>query len=941
MIETISLNGSWQLGLDPERRGKAEGWAQDGIPEGVAAHEVRVPSVWNVIPGLGRYTGVAYYQRELTCPEISPGEQLRLRFEAVNHSCEVWFAGERLGAHTGGYMPFEFDLSAYSGRSGLLVVRVVDYPKEGEFEGVRQADVACAKESWYYTYGGIYQDVSLVRVPDVHVAGQVIAVDPATGDVKVRARLRNVTGDALTPAVRIEEDCSGREVFCETLPPVMDADGEPQDWVFRVETPNSWSPATPFLYRLKLGFFKDGEFQEYTNVRFGFRTFELRGGRFYLNGEEVIIKGGLLQPNYPLSLVVPQDAAMARREICLLKEAGFNLVRSHVRPADPAYLDMCDEIGLLVHQETPCGWIENSELGYQACLDEMTALYARDQHHASIVMWGILNENFSVPEKERLELLDWSRKLDPTRPCIDDSGIAGALTWERLVWVDQSWSMGPGQDQPEPLEDHHHYPPVPLPPNWYKWLQQLGDRDQMAGNECLGSCRGWREKLYSRMGQRAGNAVFMSETGYGGFPNYDEVLKGFEGYPQHPECEDYVRYRDEVARAIGEAGLDWRATLEQSQVIQGQGMLRMIEAMRSNPMLSGYVITQVNDAAWEHFAGFLDCWRQPKESYVYLKTANQDLLLLIDGYTPVGYANVSRELRVKVVNDTPFEGSVVLHIQLSDGEERWREEKAVALRQGIQELGAFSVPVPKAGCYVLSFRLSAGGEVIAERTEQLVAVAVTKPDAAEAKRICLVGADEEVRTRFVQVLGQDAFVDDAEGADVIVIDHLPLADAAAWQPWVERCWSGARVMVMNQEPPEAMLETVNVPFEGLHDHDFPCEGLTEALGCEVELRNAHGFFLSNNHYLHEGGLTNGLPAGGLLDEAYAGVTAGYGFVPIPEAEVMGGAFCQRKFGDVELKPAATLMKLKVGSGQWCFCQFRLREFLGRHPYMDQLLLNLL
>src|SRR5262249_60003462 len=84
---------------------------------------------------------------------------------------------------------------------------------------------------------------------------------------------------------------------------------------------------------------------------FGMRDFSVRNGQFLLNGCPTSLQGVWLQPNYPVTLVAPPDRELMERELRLVKEAGFNLLRAHIRPAPPGYLDLADELGLLVYAE--------------------------------------------------------------------------------------------------------------------------------------------------------------------------------------------------------------------------------------------------------------------------------------------------------------------------------------------------------------------------------------------------------------------------------------------------------------------------------------------------------------------------------------------------------------------------------------------------------------
>ena len=96
---------------------------------------------------------------------------------------------------------------------------------------------------------------------------------------------------------------------------------------------------------------------------FGMRDFAVRDGQFFLNDEPIYLRGVLLQPNYPVGLVAPPTREMMEREITVMKDAGFNMIRAHLRPAPPGYLDLADEMGMLVYAESSLAWIRESPAG--------------------------------------------------------------------------------------------------------------------------------------------------------------------------------------------------------------------------------------------------------------------------------------------------------------------------------------------------------------------------------------------------------------------------------------------------------------------------------------------------------------------------------------------------------------------------------------------------
>ena len=129
-------------------------------------------------------------------------------------------------------------------------------------------------------------------------------------------------------------------------------------YCIRLPQPVPWSCEHPYLYTLHVVLAEGDEERDALETRFGMRDFTVDGGQFYLNGAPIYVRGLLLQPNYPITLIAPPDREMMVRELRLAKEAGFNLIRAHIRPAPPGYLDLTDEMGMLVYAEAPMAWIK-------------------------------------------------------------------------------------------------------------------------------------------------------------------------------------------------------------------------------------------------------------------------------------------------------------------------------------------------------------------------------------------------------------------------------------------------------------------------------------------------------------------------------------------------------------------------------------------------------
>lgn len=607
----LLLDGAWRLAFDPENRGLAEEW-QNSFP--ADATEASVPAVWELVrPG---YDGVGWYRRAFVLPAGWAGRTLRLCFGAAQYYAEVWLNGERLGDHEGGFLPFGFDVSEHV-RVGEneIVVRVVNPPMDREIDGFRcgaplnQGPIPVGKAGWYYNFGGLWQSVVLIATDGVVI--ERIVPEPRLASEEVAVRLAiDLTGEAGT-----------HEILCE----VSDREGALVGPAVRVRRrlargvnhlvlrlplrgARRWSPEDPFLHTLRVTVSSEDRVCDSHSVRFGMREFTVREGRFELNGRPVLLKGFLHQGSYPRTLVRPQDREFAERELRAVKEHGFNFVRAHLQPALPEWLDICDELGLLVMAEPPIGWMESTPEAEARGWREIEGLVKRDAHHASVVMWCLLNEVFHLrgfaPQVVIRMTTRWLarlQKLDPTRPVIDVSGGHGiAQGGGAEDMLPDTASEGrtalmivPGENAPRPVLDAHIYHEFPAPESVLRTFREVG---------------------------RDGPLFFISEYGAPPVPPlFDEVIKtygagdhaaGLEDLRLHIDFAESLRSEfrhPALVRACGTA----RSFIEACNRLRAEEAYAVTAALRSNPRVAGYCFCQLADASGELF-GALDVWRRPK-----------------------------------------------------------------------------------------------------------------------------------------------------------------------------------------------------------------------------------------------------------------------------------------------------------------------------------------
>ena len=625
----MNLNGKWELVFDPQNVGKKQNWFKR-FPRSQA---VTVPHVWEQVrPG---YDGVGWYRREFIAPVDWHGRRIVVRFAAVQYFCEVWLNGTQLGDHEGGYGPFEFDISRRM-RTGSneLVVRVINPPLNHEIEGFRcgaplnQGNIPIGKSSWYYNFGGIWQDVSLVVTDQVAIADIYVKPFPFRKRAFVQVTVQN--GGR---AGKFELTCLGtrRQVQLRT-------------GVNTVELPvkfdkvRFWSPDDPYLYTATV----EIAGHDRQSVRFGMREFTVKNGQFVLNGQPIVLKGFLQQGCYPRTLVYPETRELARHEFAMLKKNGFNFMRAHLQPPPPWYLDMADEMGILIEAEPPVGWIINSPQTEARCLREVEALIRRDRNHPSIVFWCLLNEayhflGFTIPQVVEMttRVGNRARKLDPTRLMIDTSGGAGMAP---VGTKDDKHSgcasiMLPNTTRRAEIVDAHAY--CPLPPT----------------DAALAAYRNYGYP---------GRVCFVSEYGAPETPpQYRGVLRKYRPAERKLGLEDYRLHKDfydSLCHQFAQAKLKpvfgtVERLIDEVNEVRADEMRLVTAAMRANPRLGGYAFCQLADASGELF-GVTDIWREPKPALAALIAASRVPLLVPAVERRVLAAGEELEFSATLVNES-------------------------------------------------------------------------------------------------------------------------------------------------------------------------------------------------------------------------------------------------------------------------------------------------
>jgi beta-galactosidase/beta-glucuronidase len=430
----LSLNGVWDFLADAADAGREEQWQQPGGARWT--ENITVPFAWETAASqiAREWLPVGWYRRSLSVPVEWLQERVILHFGAVHYSCQIWLNGSYIGGHTGGYLPFSFDITdALEEGQGELIVRVeAPLDKLAIPHGKQRSRPADDYDGCAFTASsGIWQSVWVEGRPATAIERVQLRAGDDLASLVVQIELVGPHLSTAELAIQIEGQAEqvitveGRSTLALTFP---------------VENPQLWTPQTPHLYHVVLRLTsEDGEDRvgSYT----GLRRIETRGNRLLLNGERLYLRGALDQGYWPDSgYTAPIDEAL-RQDVELALRAGYNLIRKHIKFEDPRWLYWADRLGLLVWAEPPCAGRYSSEAiaRFEA---QLAPMVARDGSHPCIILWGIYNEEWGLDwrtaqDKEKQEAVsrayDLLSALDASRPIIDDSGWSHVKT-DVLDW---------------------------------------------------------------------------------------------------------------------------------------------------------------------------------------------------------------------------------------------------------------------------------------------------------------------------------------------------------------------------------------------------------------------------------------------------------------------------------------------------------------------------
>lgn len=395
------------------------GWRELNLPHDWAI-EGPFDIKYNARSGGLPFHGTGWYRKYFKMPESAEGKVVRIEFEGAMYNAHIWVNGEFVGNRPYGYIGFEFDISKhlkFGDSENVIAVKLAPkdlstrwYPGAGIYRSVWLK----IDESVYVDHWGTF--ITTPTVSDKKAVVQNETTVQNKKDVKVKVTVKheyNAPDGKLVATVEeeIEIEANSSEVsytFCN------------------IENPQRWDLDTPNLYTATSTVIEDGKKVDTYDSRFGIRTIGYDKDAFYLNGRQIRFNGVCLHhDNGALGAAVYRRADERKLEI--MKSMGVNAIRTSHNPPSRAFLELCDEMGLVVQVESFDVWKKGKvPNGYNVFFEEwgerdLKDMIKRDRNHPSVVMWSIGNEILEQwqPEigwKMAKVLHRYCKEMDPTRP---------------------------------------------------------------------------------------------------------------------------------------------------------------------------------------------------------------------------------------------------------------------------------------------------------------------------------------------------------------------------------------------------------------------------------------------------------------------------------------------------------------------------------------------
>ncbi|MDZ7371686.1 MAG: glycoside hydrolase family 2 [candidate division KSB1 bacterium] len=564
--EWLNLNGEWQFEFDPENKGLTESWQTGGR---TFSESILVPFPWgSPLSGIKDEAPIGWYRRTLFVPPSWQGKRVFLVVGASDWETTAWLDGQQVGAHRGGYTPFEFELTSLVkwGSEQTLTLRVDDTEHAFKLFG----------KQGYGNARGIWQTVYLEARPTSFIRSVRFLPDIDRSLVTVQVTLNEKS--PFDGIIELRFKNGEQEPYRRFFP----QNSQTVEFSLPIESLRLWSLEDPFLYEVEV-VLSIGEQLDRVSSYFGMRKISVvpfPGQSFTyiaLNNKPIYLQLTLDQAYHPEGYYTfPSDEFM-REEILRTRRLGLNGQRVHVKVEIPRKLYWADKLGVLIMADVPNSWGEPDEEMRREFLTALEGMIERDFNHPSIFAWVLFNETWGLfsgkgeARSYRKETQDWveqmyryAKKLDPTRLVEDNS----PCNYDHVETDINSW---------------HAYLPG------YKWREFLSDVSaktfrRSRWNFVKGKSQGSQPNINSECGNVWGYKGSTGDVDWSW--DYHRMLNEFRRFPKIAGWL-YTEHHDVIN--------EWNGYYRYDRSLKYTGFEELFPGMRLNDLHSAFYISTGQD----------------------------------------------------------------------------------------------------------------------------------------------------------------------------------------------------------------------------------------------------------------------------------------------------------------------------------------------------------
>jgi beta-glucuronidase len=421
------LGGPWNFKVDWKNEGRKQKWFTRALR---SPKKIPVPCSYNDYfkdAAIRDHIGDVWYERSFLVPASWRGRRIVVRFGSATHHARVWVNGRAVGAHKGGFLPFECDVSRsvrFGKRNRLTVVvnNVLDWSTLPPGEVRRAPEGGKTQEYWFdfFNYAGLHRPVKLMAMPRTYIDA-----------IQLATQIRGRTG-VVTYNVRVKGPLGSTSVSCFDRRGKMVIGLQGAFGTLRIRRAHLWAPGKPYLYSLEVSVWDQrDELLDRYRLPFGIRTVRVNRKKFLINGKPFYFKGFATHEDSE-KRGKGLDEALNRRDAAIWKKMGANSFRTSHYPYSEEWLNLADEKGIAVIGEAPAvgmNFLGPEEkvftlkrVGADALkhhFEVLRAMIGRDRNHPCVVMWSVANEPASQERRSRFyfeRVARETRRIDSTRP---------------------------------------------------------------------------------------------------------------------------------------------------------------------------------------------------------------------------------------------------------------------------------------------------------------------------------------------------------------------------------------------------------------------------------------------------------------------------------------------------------------------------------------------